>query len=158
MKRYIKSSTATLESNYFRVVPKGADPLEFRPYELGIHCGSLEQAEYFKDNKYNGSCDIYEIFIHHGVTISNAVYDFEAWNSVEAVASILVDGFNINISKAEIIADLRSGNWSKDSASQYIKTLVNKQNLIVVYNNAVELNEKDIIILDDSCIQNIVKA
>ena len=157
MKRYIRSA-ATIESSYFRAVPKGADPLKFKPYELGIHCGSLEQAEYFRDTKYNGSCDIYEIFIHPSVTISNAVDDFEAWNSVEAVESILVDGFNINISRAEIVADLRSSTWSRDNASQYIKTLVNKQNLIVVYNNAIELNEEDIIILDDSCIQNIVKA
>lgn len=157
MKRYIRSATI-LESSYFRAVPKGTDPLEFKPYELGIHCGSLEQAEYFRDTKYNGSCDIYEIFIHPSVTASNAVDDFEAWNSVQAVESILVDGFNISISRAEITADLRSGDWSRDNASEYIKTVVGKRNLIVVYNNAIELNEEDIIILDDSCIQNIIKA
>ena len=157
MKRYIRSAN-TLEYSYFRAVPKDVDPLKFKPYELGIHCGSLEQAEYFRDTKYNGSCDIYEIFIYPNVTVSNVVDDFEVWNSVEAVEDILVSGFNISITRAEIIADLRSGTWSKDSVSQYIETLVNKQNLIVVYNNVVELNEKDIIILDDICIQNIVKA
>lgn len=125
-------------------------------YELGIHCGSLAQAEHINDLKYKGSGDIYKITVTN-FNASEAASDFEAWNSVEAVFEILTRGFGTNISKQDILADYRSGKFQKDYAAEYISDYVGSDKLIVAYNNVVELPEEDIIILNDSCIKSIEK-
>lgn len=136
----------------YRCVRSGSDPMKFQPYELGIHCGSLEQAQYFKDNKYGGSGDIYKVTFEPSCVLSNVVDDFEAWNSVEAVYEILSTGFDVDISKKQVIQDFRDGLFDKNDAASYIKEIVGKQKLVVVYHNSVELNEQDVIVLDDTCI------
>lgn len=154
MKRYIRSAN-TAQLSYFRTVPKGADPLKFEPYELGIHCGTYAQAEYICETKYHGNCDIYELTLKSSVQASNVMSDFDAWNSVEAVAEILSDGFDVDIDRDDVVAAYRSGEFSKDNAAEYIKSVVGATNLVVCYDNAVEVAETDIIILDKDCIEAI---
>ena len=152
MKIYVKASQYA-NNIYYRAVPTGSDPLKFQWCELGIHCGSLEQAKYFAENR---KCDIYKITLDSGVTFSNPISDFEEWSSAECLDEILNVGFNFDISRSQIIQDLRNGIWTKQTAAQYIIDKVGK-NAVVKYNNEIELDEEDIIILDTSVIKSIEK-
>jgi len=153
MKIYVKA-TEVPSITYYRAVPKGKDPLSFRWYELGIHCGSLGQAQYFAENR---DCDIYEIKLNPGVKFSNPISDFEEWTSVECLDEILNVGFDISISRAQIIKDLRDKIWTKETAADYIINEVGSP-AVVKYNNEIELNEEDIIILDKSIIKSVEKV
>jgi hypothetical protein len=152
MKIYIKASKFS-DNIYYRAVPAGSDPLKFQWYQLGIHCGSLEQAQYLAENS---NCDIYEVILKPSVIFSNPVSDFEEWSSAECLDEILNVGFNVDISRSHIIQDLRNGIWTKQTAAQYIIDNVGK-NAVVKYDNHVELDEEDIIILDTSVIKSIEK-
>lgn len=152
MKIYVKAAE-TPSITYYRAVPKGKNPLTFQWYELGIHCGSLEQAQYFAENK---ECDIYKIELNSGVNFSNPISDFEEWTSAECLDEILNIGFNIDISRAQIIQDLRNKVWTKETAAEYIIDKVGSP-AVVKYNNEIELNEEDIIILDESVIKSVIK-
>ena len=152
MKIYVKASQSA-SNTYYRAVPAGSDPLKFHWYELGLHCGSLAQAQYLSENK---ECDIYKVTLESEVVFSNPVSDFEEWSSAECLDAILNVGFNVDISRSQIIQDLRNGIWTKQTAAQYVIDKVGK-NAIVKYNNEIELHEEDIIILDTSVIRSIEK-
>lgn len=161
MKRYIKTSAKiysdqNISSVWYICVPKGADPRSFDDSYLGIFCGSKEQAEEICSSKYQqGNCDIYRLKLNPNVTFSNPISDYDNFCSVDAVAEILSDGFNIPTSIAEVAQAYRNGEWDKSSAGQYIIQTTGLLDPIVVFNNAVELPEQDIIILDPNSIQSI---
>ena len=154
VKKRIVSSVNAARDVVYRCVRAGMSVSEFLPYELGIHCGSLEQAEYINNVKYAGKGEIYEIVLSPGVEYSEVIDDWEAWNSIECVHDILTRGFMIDISREEITQDYRSGILDKRSASDYIKQQVGATKLAVQYYNDVEMEEVDLILLDSSCIQS----
>lgn len=155
---YINASTKVYSAQnsnsvWYRCVPKGGDLKSFNNWELGIHCGSKEQAQEICHTKYHDKGDIYEIILKSNVTFSNPVSDYDSWYSVEAVAEILSRGFGASISRADVAKAYRDGEWDKSSAWQYIIKNSGVPNPIVTYNNEVELNEQDII-LDPKSIQS----
>lgn len=161
MKRYIKF-TSSIETIWYRAVPEGENPLEFNYYNLGIHCGSLDQAKYIT-SLHKAKYDIYKIILKPEVIYSkNIKDDFEDWSSAESIACILTDGFNIFITRSEVSDDRKAGLWSKDInsdnfAAKYIINKVGISNIVVKYPNKIELPEEDIIILDSLSIEQYIK-
>lgn len=154
---YVKASKYdTNVSTWYRVVRSDVDPLDFRDFELGIHCGSLEQAKEIASYYPKIPYSIYEIILAPSCVYSNPVTDFEKWSGSDAITDIL-NAFGISISQSEVIADRRDGVWDQDNAAQYIINKVHSRNAIVIYDNAIELPEQDIIILNPSSITSCTK-
>lgn len=143
-------------NTWYRAVRSDVNPLDFRDFELGIHCGSLEQAKEIASYYPKIPYSIYEIILAPSCVYSNPVADFEKWSGSDAITDIL-NAFGVSISQSEVVADRRDGVWDQDNAAQYILNKVQSQNAIVVYDNAVELPEQDIIILNPSCITSCTK-
>lgn len=115
----------------------------------------MKQAQGFVQTKHRSNGDIYRITLSPDCSYSLAVSDFDVWNSIEAITDILVDGFGCKTDRGQVTADYRNGVLDRNDAANYILDEVGIDDAIVVYHNAVELAEDDIIVLNPDSIVSV---